>query len=153
MVPSTRTIQLNQNPANPEGQFVLYWMTSFRRTRFNFALERAIELANQLRKPLLVFEPLRIGYRWNCDRFHSFVIDGMRDNRQACQKADVEYLPYLEKSPRHGSGLVEKLASKSAAIVTDDYPAFFLPSLLRKFSGSIKCQFEAVDSNGIFPFG
>ncbi len=47
-VPSLRTRHLNQKPANPEGDYVLYWMTAFRRTRYNFALERAVEWARKL---------------------------------------------------------------------------------------------------------
>jgi deoxyribodipyrimidine photo-lyase len=39
--------------------FVLYWMTAFRRLHWNFALDRAIELAQELKRPLVVLEALR----------------------------------------------------------------------------------------------
>ena len=45
-VPSVRVRTLNQFPIDPTGKFVMYWMTAYRRTRFNFALQRAVELAN-----------------------------------------------------------------------------------------------------------
>src|SRR5690349_17800437 len=63
--------------------YVLYWMTAFRRPRWNFALERAVDWARGLGKPLVVFEALRVDYRWACDRFHAFIAAGMRDNRDA----------------------------------------------------------------------
>jgi len=73
----------------------LYWMTAFRRTRWNFSLQHAVDWANRLAKPLLVFEALRIGYPWASDRFHRFVIDGMADNAEILKKIGVSYYPYL----------------------------------------------------------
>lgn len=151
MVPTTRIISLNNQTISNSGQYVLYWMNAFRRPEFNFALQRSVELANAHKLPLLVFEPLRIGYRWNSERFHQFILDGMRANQRAFAKCDVQYLPFIESRKGEGSGFVEKLSAKSAAVVTDDYPAFFLPALRRRFASSIPVKFEAVDSNGLFP--
>ena len=75
---STRLFELNDRPIRPEGSYVLYWMTSARRP-YNFALEHAIEQANILGKGLIVFEGLRMDYRWASDRMHQFVLDGMKD--------------------------------------------------------------------------
>ena len=83
--PSIRVRSATQCDLRPDGQYVLYWMTAYRRLASNFALDRAIELAVTLNKPLLVFEGLRIGYRWASDRFHRFVLDGMLDNRKAAE--------------------------------------------------------------------
>ena len=44
-------------------------------------------VADELRRPLLVFEPLRCDYRWASDRLHRFVLDGMAANRAACRRA------------------------------------------------------------------
>jgi deoxyribodipyrimidine photo-lyase len=55
-------------------------MVAFRRMRWNFALDRAVEWASELAKPPLIFEPLRIGYRWASDRMHRFIMEGMADN-------------------------------------------------------------------------
>ncbi|MFT7634273.1 MAG: deoxyribodipyrimidine photo-lyase, partial [Mariniblastus sp.] len=59
---------------NSEGDYVVYWMVSARRTSWNFGLQRAVEWAETLNKPLLVFEALRSTYEWNSDRFHAFII-------------------------------------------------------------------------------
>jgi deoxyribodipyrimidine photo-lyase len=40
-----RVQALNPAPVNPRGRFVLYWMGAYRRPRWNFALDRAIEWA------------------------------------------------------------------------------------------------------------
>ena len=72
-------------------------MTAFRRTEWNYALQRAAQWSEELKKPLIIFEPLRVGYRWANDRLHQFVVAGMRDNAIALQKEKVTYYPYLEK--------------------------------------------------------
>ncbi|MEQ1564236.1 MAG: hypothetical protein ABMA64_01270, partial [Myxococcota bacterium] len=55
---------LNPAPVRPDRAYVLYWMTAARRTSGSFALDRAMAHARALGRPLLVFEPLRRGYRW-----------------------------------------------------------------------------------------
>ncbi len=61
MVPASRIQTCNLAPVRGDGEFVLYWMIAFRRLSSNYSLERAVELAIELRKPLVIFEPLRIG--------------------------------------------------------------------------------------------
>ncbi|MFN9720754.1 MAG: deoxyribodipyrimidine photolyase, partial [Planctomycetota bacterium] len=78
-VPVLRIRGLNERPVNPDGQYILYWMTSNRRLHFNFSLDRAIEWSLKLRKPLLIFEGLRCDYQWASRRLHSFVIQGLVD--------------------------------------------------------------------------
>ena len=148
---SLRISQLNSHPANREGEYVLYWMIANRRANWNYSLDRAVQLAEELGKPLLVFEALRCNYRWASDRLHSFVIDGMRENAKAFAQQDVCYYPYLEQHVGQSNGLIESLAAKASAVVTDDFPTFFLPRMLRQLANRIPYQFEAVDSNGILP--
>ncbi len=100
-VPTVRIRTLADAPVR-EGAYVLYWMIAARRSSHSFALDRALELCRETGKPLLVFEPLRVGYRWASDRLHAFVIDGMRDQQAAFTRAGVTYFPYLE--PRRGEG-------------------------------------------------
>jgi len=149
--PAVRVTQANDSLVAPGGDFVLYWMTATRRTRWNFALQRAVEYGNALRLPLLVLEPLRAGYRWACDRFHRFVIDGMVDNQARLQRKGVGYYPYVEPGDGAGKGLLEALAARAAVVVTDDYPAFFLPRMLRSAAPRLPVRLEAVDSNGLLP--
>ena len=59
MIPDARILPQNDRPPNPAGDYVLYWMITARRTRYNFGLQRAAELAVELRRPLLVLEALR----------------------------------------------------------------------------------------------
>ncbi|MGE5841925.1 MAG: deoxyribodipyrimidine photolyase [Deltaproteobacteria bacterium] len=150
-VPAIRVTRCNEVQVRETGDYVLYWMTAFRRTRWNFSLQHAVEWANRLAKPLLVFEALRVGYPWACDRFHRFVIDGMADNAESLEKHGVSYYPYLEDSPDSDKGLLAALAEKACLVVTDDFPAFFLPRMITAASRNIPVCMEKVDSNGLLP--
>jgi len=152
-VPSLRIRVINDATANGHGngEYVLYWMTTFRRGESNFALQRAVELGRELNCPVLVFEALRVGYRWANDRLHHFVIQGMSDNQAYFAKRGTTYFPYLEKAASEGSGLLAALAKSAGAVIGDDFPCFFLPAMTRAPARQIHCRFELVDSNGLLP--
>ncbi len=150
-VPAIRVRPLNAAPVRADGSYVLYWMIAARRTRWNFALDHAVELARELDRPLIVLEALRVSYRWASARFHRFVIDGMADNAKAFEGTGVLYHPYVEPEAGAGEGLLERLARDACAVVTDDYPAFFLPRMIAAAGEKLPVRLEAVDSNGILP--
>ena len=136
---------------NRDGEYVLYWMIAQRRARWNFALQRAAVWAEQLGRPLVVFEPLRAAYAWASDRLHTFVLHGMQDNATALAAAGVTYYPYVEPEPDAGKGLLAALAARAAVVVTDDYPAFFLRRMVARAGQQLPVRLEAVDSNGLLP--
>ena len=149
-VPASRITVLDDRPADPAGPFVLYGMIAARRTRWNFSLQHAAHLAAALQRPLLVLEALRCDYPWASDRFHQFVLDGMRANAAACE-GRAYYYPYVEPAHGHGKGLLEALAAHACAVVTDAYPGFFLPQMVVAASRQAQRRFEAVDTNGLVP--
>lgn len=150
-VPASRVRSVGDHPVRAGGRYVLYWMIAARRTRFSSALARARAWAAELGKPLLVFEPLRAGYRWAADRHHVFVLHGMADQADACQAAGVRYLPYVEPEAGAGKGLLAALAEHAAVTVTDDYPSFFIPRMIEAAGQRLSCRVEAVDGNGLLP--
>lgn len=156
-VPDIRIRACNEAPARGDREFVLYWMIAFRRTHWNFALDRAVEWAVELGKPVLIFEPLGLRYRWASDRMHRFVIDGMADNARRIERLNetgvrgVRYFPYIEATPGAGQGVFAELARRACVIVTDDYPAFFLPRMVAAAASRLAVRVERVDSNGLLP--
>ena len=154
MVPASRIRTCNPAAVRGDGQFVLYWMIAFRRLSSNFSLQRAVELAIELRKPLVIFEPLRIGYQWASDRIHRFVIDGMAENAAriaALKNPGVLYFPYVEPRPNADKGLLAALAQHACIVVTDDFPSFFLPRMVSAAASQLPVRLESVDSNGLLP--
>jgi hypothetical protein len=109
-IAALRVTAVNDAPVAPRGQYVLYWMIAARRTRGSFALDHAIARARELGRPLVIFEPLRAGYRWASDRMHAFVLQGMADNARACAKAGITYVPHVEPVAGDGAGLLAALA-------------------------------------------
>lgn len=151
-VPDSRVRRLNALAENSDGRYVLYWMTSQRRTSHNFALQRAVDWGVRLGRGLLVLEALRCDYEWASDRFHRFVIDGMEDNLVALrERAGVTYYPFVEREAGAGRGLLEALAEHAAVVVADDYPTFFLPRMLDAGARRLNTRVEAVDSFGLLP--
>ncbi len=165
-VPELRLRTVHDAPARPDGDFVLYWMIAHRRLGWNFALQRAVDEASRLDKPLVILEALRCGYRWASDRLHRFVIDGMADHARqldGSERQGVVYYPYLEPEADAGKGLLEALAERAALVVTDDFPCFFLPRLVEAAGRQLArlepgglaegtgVRLEAVDANGLLP--
>ena len=150
-VPEIRIRSGNSLPVRQEGDFVLYWMIASRRVTWNFALDRAVEWAEKLQKPLVILEALCCSYNWASDRIHRFVIDGMAENAFCLEGTGVLYYPYLELVPNAGKRLLADLASRACVVVTDDFPCFFIPKIVASAARQISVLLEAVDSNGLLP--
>ncbi len=146
-----RVTAVNVAPVAARGDYVLYWMIAARRTTWSFALDHAVAVAKQLDRPLVVFEPLRAGYPWACDRFHAFVLQGMADNAKRCAARGVTYLAYVEPVPGEGRGLLEALAARACCVVTDEQPGFFQPRMVAAAGRRLAVRLEQVDGNGLLP--
>jgi len=146
-----RVIAINDLSSREGGDYVLYWMIACRRLGWSFALDRALAWARELGKPLLIFEALRVGYPWACDRLHRFVLDGMGENARHLAGGPVGYYPYVEPAEGAGKGLLEELARRAAVVVTDDFPCFFLPRMVAAAGKKLGVRLEAVDGNGLLP--
>jgi deoxyribodipyrimidine photo-lyase len=142
---------LNRAPLRPGRRFVLYWMTSFRRLQSNFALDRAVEHARTLERPLLVLEALRVGYPYASDRLHAFVLEGMAGHLEALEGGPAGYYPYVERTPGGGAGLLEALAREACVVVGDDWPCLFVPAMQAAAARRLDVALEVVDSNGLYP--
>lgn len=150
-VPDVRWRPINAHPSRPEGDFVLYWMIANRRVGWNYSLDRAVDWAKSLGRPLIVLEGLRSDARWASDRFHAFVLQGMADNRKRLEASDLLYYPYVEKKRGEGRGLLEALSRRACVVITDQFPCFFLPRMVRAAAEKLPCRLEEVDSNGLLP--
>jgi deoxyribodipyrimidine photo-lyase len=146
-----RVTQCNTRPIHGAGKHVLYWMTSYRRRRFNFALERAVFWATELRKPLIIIEALACRYPWVSARFHAFILEGMRDNLRDFNRSAATYLPLVEQTPGEGKAKISSLVAQACLVVTDDFPAFEIPRWIDAMASRSPVLVEKVDSNGLFP--
>jgi len=150
-VPSLRIHPCNSAAVNGYGAYVLYWMIANRRRYSNFALQRAVHWATELRKPLLIVEALSCDYSWTSARIHAAILQGMHDNVKAFANSGARYHPFVERFPSQGKGMVAALAQDACVVITDDYPAFEIPRWIDAAAKQSRVLVEKIDSNGIFP--
>jgi deoxyribodipyrimidine photo-lyase len=146
-----RLRRLNPHQTNAAGHYVLYWAQMSRRLSHNHALDYALRCADELRKPLVVYEGLRLDYPWASRRLHRFVLEGMRDNARAAQRLGVNYWPFVETPERPARGLVARLAERASLVVTDDFPCFVVPEQSEALAGHTTVPVFAVDSSSVVP--
>jgi deoxyribodipyrimidine photo-lyase len=79
------------------GDHVLYWMQSTLRAHDSHALTFAIEQANLLRLPVLVYQGLRHDYPWASDRLHTFILESAADLHDAFAEQGIQYALHLER--------------------------------------------------------
>jgi len=119
-----RVQQLNDKPIQPAAEYVLYWAQMNRRAPFNHGFAYAATLANRLRLPVLVYEGLTCSYPQANDRLHTFILEGIPDNARAFRAAGAGYVFHLRRRHSDPNDALFRVASKAAAVVTDDYPVF-----------------------------
>ena len=115
---------LKNLPIDMSGDFVVYWMTATRRYKYNAALERAVEIALSINKPLLVIEGVSVRLRWTSERVVTFMVQGLVENISVFSDLPVSYMPWVENHKDTGDGLLRRISKRSAAMVIDDYPTY-----------------------------
>ncbi|WP_426350733.1 deoxyribodipyrimidine photo-lyase [Alloiococcus sp. CFN-8] len=117
MIQDERIKSLNNKELNQEGLYVLYWMESSQRAEYNHALEYALDRANSLGLPLIVY----IGIHKNSlheeaqERHFVFMLQGLKELEKALQKRGLKLLA-VDISPEKGAIIL----SKEAALVVVD---------------------------------
>lgn len=97
------------------GDYVLYWMQAAVRTRFNHALEYAVEQANDLKLPLIVAFGLTPGYPEANERSYTFLLEGLRDVQRNLERRGVGFVMRLGHPPE----VMLELAKRASLVVTD----------------------------------
>lgn len=152
-VNSNRVFKRNEHDPNPDGDFVVYWMQSAHRFKYCQALEYAVEWANELDKPLVIFEELKCDYPWASDRIHTFYLQGMVENGAVARKKGVNYVPVVERNPGQSEKFWKKFFKKACCLITDEFPVYFIRDRNEALGEQFDFMVATVDSNGIIPLG
>jgi len=147
----SRLRRLNDAPVASGGDYVLYWMQIYRRLERNHALDYSLRCAEELGRPLVVYEGLRIDYPWASRRHHRFVLEGMRANAARAAELGLNYWPFVETAKGQGRGLLRRLAERACLVVTDDFPCFIVPHQAEALARHASVSVFAVDSNSVVP--
>ncbi len=155
-------IHPGREPRPGAGDFVLYWMQGVAmRARQNPALDFAVEQANLLGLPILVYQGLRPDYPWASDRLHTFILESVTDLYVDFDGRGIQYAFYLdrrdraERAGRGGNGRsrspLVQLAERAALIVTDFFPTFIMPRQISGLRAKVAPPVIAVDASTVVP--
>ncbi|MEM8994100.1 MAG: deoxyribodipyrimidine photo-lyase, partial [Acidobacteriota bacterium] len=101
-----RSRKLRTATPNAGGDFVLYWTHHALRAFENPALDVAVWAGNRLGLPVLVYQGLGAGHRFDSDRHHTFILEGARDLAGQLEERGIAYRlfapPGRERSPLRG---------------------------------------------------
>ena len=146
-----RVRRLNDRPLPTRGDYVLYWMQLARRGEDNAALAYAVERANELGVPCVVYEALRPDYPYASDRIHAFVLQGARDSAATLTERGIRHVFFLPRTPGEARGVVGKLAARARLVVSDDTPSFIIPAHNTAAAARVQCPFVVVDDCAVVP--
>jgi deoxyribodipyrimidine photo-lyase len=140
-----RLRRLNQAPADASGEFVLYWCMAYRRGSDNAALAYAIERANELGLPCVVYESIRPDHPYASDRLHTFALECARDTAAALAERGILHAFFLPGTASEAKGVVRKLAQRAAMVVSDDAPGSIFEAQHTAVARAIDRAYVVVD--------
>ena len=146
-----RVTRLNDVPHRSGAEYVLYWTQMNRRADCNQALNFAIETANEMRLPVLVYEGLTCTYPYASDRLHTFILEGVPQTEKRLRERGIGYVFYLRRRKSDANDVLYRLAARAAAVVTDDYPTFVTARHNASVAPKLNVGFYAVDASCIVP--
>jgi photolyase PhrII len=144
-----RSIGTSTSP-RPGGEFVVYWMHHAVRDHDNPALDTALEIANGLSLPVLVYQGLGGLHRFNNDRHHTFILQGARDAHLGLASRGIRAVFHLDPTCMVPTPL-HTLSRRAAVVVTEDFPVAPFPAWTSKLGDHAGCLTLAVDCSCIIP--
>jgi deoxyribodipyrimidine photo-lyase len=141
------TIRRSGSP-DPYGRCVVYWMQRSQRALDNPALEVAVQAANLLRKPCVVFFAPAPFYPHANLRHYRFLNQGIPDIAAGLKRRGIGFV--LRRYPDHH--LLKFCEEVWAALVVGDENPLREPEHWRKnVAGKIRVPFWTVDSDVVIP--
>lgn len=137
---------LNRRSRN-SGNYVLYWMQASQRADYNHALEYAINVANSLNLPLIVWFGLTGSFPEANARHYQFMLEGLRETRINLSDRGIPMFIGGESPPQ---GVV-RLAARAALVVADVGYLRLQRSWRNQIAAAIECPLIQVESDIVVP--
>jgi deoxyribodipyrimidine photo-lyase len=133
---------------NPEGECVLYWMQRAQRAVDNPALDVAVEVGNELGKPVLVFLAPVPFYPHANLRHYRFLGGGIPDIEEGLRKCNVGFV--LRTYPDHSlAKFCEQV--RPAIVIGDENPLRETEHWRVRAAQYLKVPFWTVDADVVVP--
>ncbi len=146
-----RVFRANSQPFRDEGRYILYWSQANRRSEANHALAYAVQLANERRIPLLVYEALTYSFPLANDRLHTFILEGVPEMAAGVRARGAGYCFYLHRNAKDPNDVLYRLAGEAAAVVSDDFPTFLTRKHNESVANKIGVAYFQVDASCVVP--
>lgn len=147
MIEPQRISLLAIPPVNEAGAYVLYWMQAAQRVRQNEALAFAIEQANALKKPLVVYFGLERSFSTAQRRHFQFMLEGLAEVQQTLHSLGIPFWV-------HHDGILAGLAKlmPSVSVLVTDRAYTRTERLWRKqVAHFASCPFFEIETNVVVP--
>ena len=146
MIHPARIRTLNEMPYR-RGKCVVYWMQQSQRVEFNHALTYAIEQANTLGLPLLVFFALNDCFPEANVRHYHFMLTGLAETRTALYRRGIRMV-VMHCDPPKG---IASFAKHASIVVTDRGYLRIQKEWRRKAAELLHCPLIQIESDVIVP--
>jgi deoxyribodipyrimidine photo-lyase len=143
---SERVQEVN-GKAEAQGNYVLYWMQASQRAEYNHALEYAVETADRLRLPLVVFFGITGRYPGANRRHYLFMLEGLKEVGASLQERGIKFV-VRKTSPEKGA---LDLAREAAFLVMDCGYLRHQREWRRKVSARASCPVVQAESDVVVP--
>ncbi|MFC1905271.1 deoxyribodipyrimidine photo-lyase [Chloroflexota bacterium] len=146
MIQEERIKYLNRKSPQ-KADFVLYWMQASQRTEYNHALEFAINQANQLKLPLIVYFGLTDKFPEANERHYHFMLEGLKWVQGSLRNRGIGMV-IQRVSPEIGA---VKLAKKASLLICDRGYLNIQKKWRGHVSENIECQLIQVETDVVVP--
>jgi deoxyribodipyrimidine photo-lyase len=146
LVEKNRIEKINE-PELKEGKFVVYWMQSSQRLEYNQALGYAVEKANQLNQPLLIFFLINLNYQEAEYGHFKFMLQGLKEiqKQTAAENINFYMLKYSEVEN------IKKITADASLVVSEKVYLKHLQKWKQEAAEMLSIPFYLVESNLICP--
>lgn len=140
---------MHDGPLSGEGGCVLFWMQRSQRGRDNPALNLAVEIANELGKPLLTVFGLTSDYPGAQRRHYRFLVEGLPETREQLAAKGIPMVVRFGR-PDHVASTVADEAG-ACLLVGDENPLRVGRLWRESLAKRITVPFGLVDSDVVVP--
>ena len=138
---------LSKITTSTSGSYVLYWMQQAQRTHFNHALEYAIQKANALKIPLVVYFGLTPNYPDTTSRHYQFMLEGLREVSDELKHRNICFICRIEE-PFKG---IVKVAEEARMVIVDRGCTRIQRQWRQNVAKEIDCPFIEIETEVIVP--
>lgn len=146
MIPQGRIRKMNTKSMT-DGDYVLYWMQASQRVSCNHALAYAMDEANRLHLPLLVYFGLTDEYPEAYERHYRFMVEGLLEVKMDLHDMDIQFIA-LKDTPAKGA---VKLSEKAALLITDRGYLSIQRKWRSEAAEAVACPMFQVESDVLVP--